>query len=96
VTSASDPELARGSPEAFVEEWAMPLLPQETREFYPSYNWEWWTWKVALGLSFTDSLGRRWKRLPNGKLTEITKRLRRSRKDFYNAWIAGELEHLDY
>jgi hypothetical protein len=51
---------------------------------------------LVLGLSFTDSQGRRWKRLPNGTLTEITKRPRRSRKDYMNAWIAGELDHLDY
>ena len=26
----------------------------------------------------------------------VTKRPRRSRKDYYNAWIASELDHLDY
>jgi hypothetical protein len=44
---------------------------------------------MRVGFSFTDSQGRRWKRLPNGTLTEATKRLPRSRKDYYNAWIAG-------
>jgi hypothetical protein len=51
---------------------------------------------MRVGFSFTDSQGRRWKRLPNGTLTEATKRLHRSRKDYYNAWIAGELDRLDY
>jgi hypothetical protein len=51
---------------------------------------------VVIGLSFTDSQGRRWKRLPNGTLTEVTKQPRRSRKDYYNAWIAKELDQLDY
>jgi hypothetical protein len=50
---------------------------------------------TAPGLSFTDSHGRRWKRYPIGILEEVT-RSRRSRKDYYNAWIAGELKDLDY
>jgi hypothetical protein len=52
-------------------------------------------WHVVIGFSFTDSQGRRWKRLPFGSLIEVTKRRRRSRKDFMNAWIADELDHLD-
>jgi hypothetical protein len=48
-----------------------------------------------LGLSFTDAAGRRWKRYPNGQLVELTRR-RRSRKDYMNAWITGELDRLDY
>jgi hypothetical protein len=31
------------------------------------------TKRLVLGLSFTDSQGRRWKRLPNGTLVEVTK-----------------------
>jgi hypothetical protein len=46
-------------------------------------------------LSFTDAAGRRWTRYPDGRLVEHG-RHRRSRKDDMNAWIAGELEHLDY
>jgi hypothetical protein len=48
-----------------------------------------------LGMSFTDAAGRRWKRYPDGRLVEPN-RQRRSRKDYMNAWIAGELDHLDY
>jgi hypothetical protein len=48
-----------------------------------------------LGMSFTDAAGRRWKRYPDGRLVEPN-RQQRSRKDYMNAWIAGELEHLDY
>jgi hypothetical protein len=72
------------------------VLPQDTRETYVEADVQLQTWYVTLGLSFTDSQGRRWKRLPDGTLTEVTKRTRRSRKDYYNAWIAGELDHLDY
>jgi len=62
-----------------------------------SDNRDWSNGKASLGLSFTDSQGRRWKRVPiTGSLTEVTKRPRRSRKDSYNAWIAGELDRLDY
>jgi hypothetical protein len=53
-------------------------------------------WNVAIELSFTDSQGRRWERLPDGTLTEVTKRPRHSRKDHYNAWMAGQLDELDY
>lgn len=48
----------------------------------------------SFGMSFTDAAGRRWKRYPDGRLVEPT-RQRRSRKDYMNAWIAGELDHLD-
>jgi hypothetical protein len=51
--------------------------------------------KLVLGISFTDSQGRRWRRLPGGTLIEASQRRHRSRKDFMNAWIAGELDHLD-
>jgi hypothetical protein len=75
-------------------EW-LRLNPGETSEFViddPDFRPR----DVVIGLSFTDSQGRRWKRLPNGTLTEVTKRPRRSRKDYMNAWIAGELDSLDY
>jgi hypothetical protein len=49
-----------------------------------------------LGVSFTDAAGRRWKRYPDGRLVEPGRPRRRSRKDYYNAWLAGELENLDY
>jgi hypothetical protein len=48
-----------------------------------------------VSISFTDAAGRRWKRYPDGRLVELG-RQRRSRKDFMNAWIAGELDRLDY
>jgi hypothetical protein len=47
-------------------------------------------------LSFTDAAGRRWTRYPNGRLVERDRPRHRSRKDYMNAWIAGELDHLDY
>jgi hypothetical protein len=47
-------------------------------------------------LSFTDGAGRRWTRYPDGRLVERDRPRRRSRKDYYNAWIAGELGDLDY
>jgi hypothetical protein len=46
-------------------------------------------------LTFTDAAGCRWTRYPDGRLVEL-KRPRRSRKDYMNAWIANELDHLDY
>jgi hypothetical protein len=46
-------------------------------------------------LSFTDAAGRRWKRYPDGRLVEVGRRRRRSRKDRMDAWIAGELDRLD-
>jgi hypothetical protein len=63
---------------------------------------EWVPWEFLpsdqppLGISFTDNRGRRWRRLPKGELIEATKGRRRSRKDYMNAWIAGELDCLDY
>jgi hypothetical protein len=87
---ASDPEAARGQAQVINYDWKN-LLPGDSREGgLPGPRF------LAIGLSFTDSQGRRWKRLPNGTLTEVTKRQRRSRKDYMNAWIAGELDHLDY
>jgi len=47
-------------------------------------------------LTFTDAVGRRWKRYPDGRLVEPDRPRGRSRKDYINAWIAGELDHLDY
>jgi hypothetical protein len=47
-------------------------------------------------LTFTDAAGRRWTRHPDGRLVEPERPARRSRKDYMNAWIAGELEHLGY
>jgi hypothetical protein len=47
-------------------------------------------------LSFTDAAGRRWKRYRDGRLVELGRQRRRSRKDYMNAWIANELDHLDY
>jgi hypothetical protein len=107
LPQAADPEAASGSQwspmtgghilgEQIYVSWSM-LAPLETKGAplliarFPRP-----TWDVVIALSFTDSQGRRWKRLPDGTLTEVTKRRRRSRKDYYNAWIAGELEHLDY
>jgi hypothetical protein len=52
-------------------------------------------WHIVIGLYFTDAAGRSWKRDPDGRLVELGRR-RRSRKDYMNAWIAGELDHLDY
>jgi hypothetical protein len=92
---ASDPEAARGQAQTIEDDW-MGVLPRQTREGWLPAEWKLSTWYVAMGLSFTDSQGRRWKRLPNGTLTEVTKRQRRSRKDYMNAWIAGELDDLDY
>lgn len=53
------------------------------------------TKRLVLGFSFTDSQGRRWKRLPDGTLIELAKQQWRSRKDYMHAWIAGELDRLD-
>jgi hypothetical protein len=71
--------------------WLM-LPPHETKE--GSLLRGLWTapWDAAIGLPFTDSQERRWQRLPNGTLIEVAKRPRRSRKDYYNAWIAEELD----
>jgi hypothetical protein len=51
---------------------------------------------VSAWMTFTDGAGRRWTRHPDGRLVEPDRPRRRSRKDFYNAWIAGELDQLDY
>lgn len=48
---------------------------------------------------FTDGNNRRWQRSHTGRLSRLVDpftRPRRSRKDFMNAWIAGELDRLDY
>jgi hypothetical protein len=52
--------------------------------------------KGRLALLVTDAAGRRWNRYPDGRLVEPDRPRRRSRKDFYNAWIAGEVDQLDY
>jgi hypothetical protein len=49
-----------------------------------------------LTLTFTDAAGRRWTRYPDGRLVEPDRPRRRSRKDALNAWIAGEVDQLDY
>jgi hypothetical protein len=49
-----------------------------------------------VSISFTDAAGRRWKRYPDGRLVEPDRPRRRSRKDYMNAWIAGEVDQLDY
>ena len=51
---------------------------------------------VSTWMTFTDAAGRRWTRHPDGRLVEPDRPRRRSRKDSYNAWIAGELDQLDY
>ena len=53
-------------------------------------------WDARIRLSFTDAAGRRWTRYPDGRLVEPNRPRRRSRKDYMNAWIAGELDDLDY
>jgi hypothetical protein len=47
-------------------------------------------------LTFTDAAGRRWKRFHGGRLVEPDRPRRRSRKDELNAWIAGQVDQLDY
>jgi len=72
---ASDPEAGRGQAEVVDHDWIM-LLPGDAREGpLPGPL-------LSISLSFTDSQGRRWKRLPYSTLTEVTKRQRRSRKDY--------------
>jgi hypothetical protein len=51
---------------------------------------------VSAWMIFTDAAGRRWERHPDGRLVEPDRPRRRSRKDFMNAWIAGEIDQLDY
>jgi hypothetical protein len=51
-------------------------------------------WPGPVSLSFVDGAGRSWKHYPDGRLVEQG-RQRRSRKDYMNAWIAGELDYLD-
>jgi hypothetical protein len=60
--------------------------PATTEEYPPG----------PITLSFTDAAGRRWKRYPDGRLVEPDRPRRRSRKEYMNAWIAGELDRLDY
>jgi hypothetical protein len=94
---AADPEAARGQTDMIVGGEYRQLLPQESRQqSIDDVEWTFATWALVLGLSFTDSRGLRWERSPDGSLTEVTKRRRRSGKDYMNAWIAGEIDQLDY
>jgi hypothetical protein len=48
---------------------------------------------------FTDASNRRWQRSRTGRLSRLVESSTqppRSRKDYMLAWIAGELDHLDY
>jgi hypothetical protein len=47
-------------------------------------------------MSFRDAAGRRWTRYPDGRLVEPDRPRHRSRKDYMNAWIARELDELNY
>jgi hypothetical protein len=89
---AADPEA--GPTEAGTLRYQRPVMaPGETfRDEHPMVP----DLPGHLGVSFTDAAGRRWKRYPDGRLVEPGRPRRRSRKDYYNAWIAGELENLDY
>jgi hypothetical protein len=52
------------------------------------------TWMV-----FTDASNQRWQRSHTGRLSRLVEPSalpRRSRKDYMNAWIAGEPDRLDY
>jgi hypothetical protein len=74
------------------------LPPQETKEDdlrLPEKLWR-SLWDAGTTLSFTDAAGRRWTRYPDGRLVPSDRPRRRSRKDYMNAWIAGELDQLDY
>jgi len=53
-------------------------------------------WDARIRLSFTDAAGRRWTRYPDGQLVQRDRPRHRSRKDYMNAWIAGELDYSDY
>ena len=79
---ASDPEAARGQAKTIEKDLRLPLLLHERREGDLPAEWKLGTWHVILGLSFTDSQGRRWKRVTTtGTLTEVAQRSRRSGKD---------------
>jgi hypothetical protein len=88
-------------PSATAFEWEVRWLilpPHETKEDdlrLPEKLWR-SLWDAAIELSFTDAAGRRWIRYPDGRLVERDRPRRRSRKDYMNAWIAGELDDLDY
>jgi hypothetical protein len=79
-------------PGTVTREESWDLLPPGTRraedEVFPAPG-------GPITLSFTDAAGRRWTRYPDGRLVEVG-RSSRSRKDYMNAWIAGELQDLDY
>lgn len=96
---ASDPEMARAEDGAVKEastEWGDVELVSPGETFNVSLMpGRYPTKRLVLGFSFTDSQGRRWKRLPDGTLIELAKQQWRSRKDYMHAWIAGELDRLD-
>lgn len=69
---AADPEAARGQVPTIEEDLPLPLRPQETSERWAPAESKLGTWHVVLGLSFTDSMGRRWKRYPDGRLVELS------------------------
>jgi hypothetical protein len=55
--------------------------------------------RTNVWMVFTDASNQRWQRSHTGRLSRLMDRSalpRRSRKDYMNAWIAGELDHLDY
>jgi hypothetical protein len=84
----SDPEDGTGQPRSVVE--TSEILP-------PGKDWQTYfdpRSRIVPGpvsMSFTDAAGRRWTRYPDGRLVEPDRPQRRSRKDYMNAWIAGEL-----
>ncbi len=92
---ADDPEAATG--QIGTVEVSRPILPpgEASEGSFPMFLGGERTGLVPgpVGISFTDAAGRRWKRYPDGRLIEPG-RQRRSRKDYMNAWIAGELDHL--
>jgi hypothetical protein len=88
-------------PSTAVFEWEVGWLilpPHEIKEGDLRLPERYWRplWEAAIELSFTDAAGRRWTRYPDGRLVELDRPRRRSRKDYMNAWIAGELRDLDY
>jgi hypothetical protein len=89
----SDPEAGAGRKGTVVENLGILPPSEDWRKYFDPRSR---TMPGPVGISFTDAAGHRWKRLPNGTLTETTRRRRRSRKDYMNAWIAGELDHLHY
>lgn len=79
-------------PGTVTREETWPLLPPGLEDELGRYPHP----PGPITLSFTDAAGRRWTRYPDGRLVEPNRPRRRSRKDYMNAWIAGELDDLDY